>query len=499
MAINPEIALGVRPPVIQPLQIQSPLEQFAKVQTLRNLMTQGQLGQLNLEQTQLENQALQEKQRRARAVSDLFTSGTRPTEGQILSVGGPEAASALKALHDADKAKFDAFEATNKAVARAAQGIKALPPEQQDFGYRAARAQLIEVNPALASQIPEQFQGGAWLDSAINQALNADQFTANVRADAKARLEQPGIEAENTRKQAEAEQKQRQLEASRLAPALARGAVAYQQALSQMDPKRAALYSGFQTPRDLLLFANTPHEQITAQQTEATAAETKRRNAVDEARAARKDAEEIRHNRAVEGRMAMAAQAGLNQAQNQRVIQIANQFDNEPLVKNFNTIAEGANFANSLGTGAKANSGDDQALLYAFAKAMDPGSVVREGEYATVAKYAQSWADNFGFKAERVFSNSPFLTEQARKQMKETIGKKVESARQAYDNVHNEYGRRIELQAGVKNGRDYLTNYGQAFAPSSTPAKNAPKVGTVEGGYRFKGGDPSKPENWEKQ
>ncbi len=38
-----------------------------------------------------------------------------------------------------------------------------------------------------------------------------------------------------------------------------------------------------------------------------------------------------------------------------------------------------------------------------------------------------------------------------------------------------------------------------ANTPAATPQTAAPKVGTVEGGYRFKGGDPSKPENWEKQ
>jgi len=273
MALNPEISLGVRPPVIQPLQIQNPLEQFAKVQSLRNLMTQGQLGQLNLQQTQLENEALQDKRRRANAIAELFTGAARPSEDQILHVGGPEAAAAIKALHDADKAKFDALESTNKAITRTAQGIKALPAEQQDFAYRAERSRLIQANPALASQIPEQYQGVSWLDAKIQEGLSADQYLANVRADAKAKLEAPGIQADSLTKQAEAEQKQRQIEVSTLAPALARGAVAYQQALAGMDPKRAALYQGFATgtPRDLLMFASTPHEQIAAQQAQETA------------------------------------------------------------------------------------------------------------------------------------------------------------------------------------------------------------------------------------
>jgi hypothetical protein len=208
-------------------------------------------------------------------------------------------------MHDADKAHTDALEATNKAMTRSALGIKALPPEQRDFGYRAERSRLVTANPALASQIPEQYPGDSWIDSKINEGLNADQYLSNVRADAKAKLEAPGIQADTLTKQAEvltrqaeSEQKQRQVEASALAPALARGAVAYQQALAQMDPKRAALYAGFQTPRDLLMFASTPTEQITAQRAEATAAETGRQhaqqNAFEQARLALEKTKSVR-------------------------------------------------------------------------------------------------------------------------------------------------------------------------------------------------------------
>jgi hypothetical protein len=39
---------------------------------------------------------------------------------------------------------------------------------------------------------------------------------------------------------------------------------------------------------------------------------------------------------------------------------------------------------------------------------------------------------------------------------------------------------------------------GKAAAPEAAPTKGAPVVGVTEGGYRFKGGEPSKPESWEK-
>jgi hypothetical protein len=38
-----------------------------------------------------------------------------------------------------------------------------------------------------------------------------------------------------------------------------------------------------------------------------------------------------------------------------------------------------------------------------------------------------------------------------------------------------------------------------ATAPPPPPPMQGPAVGTIKGGYRFKGGDPSKPDSWEKQ
>ena len=61
---------------------------------------------------------------------------------------------------------------------------------------------------------------------------------------------------------------------------------------------------------------------------------------------------------------------------------IATKFKTEPVVQNFNVINEAKAFVDSLPTDSNSPA-DDQGLLYAFAKAMDPNSVVREGECAT--------------------------------------------------------------------------------------------------------------------
>lgn len=150
---------------------------------------------------------------------------------------------------------------------------------------------------------------------------------------------------------------------------------------------------------------------------------------------------------------------------NSTVNQIAGAFDNEPIVKNFNVLAEGKAFADSISNNTS-NPADQQGLIYAFAKAMDPASVVREGEYATVQKYAQSWAQTFGFNAQRIFSNSPFLTASAIANMKATINSKYQAAKKNYDNVHSEYQRQIE---GAYSGQPrQITDYSKAFDQSGS-------------------------------
>lgn len=162
-------------------------------------------------------------------------------------------------------------------------------------------------------------------------------------------------------------------------------------------------------------------------------------------------------------------------------------FENLPAVKRVNVAAEAASFARSLDINTK-NPADDIALLYAFAKANDPDSVVREGEYATVQKYAQSWAEKVGFDAARIFTNTVFLSPQARANMKATIMGKFRASREQYDNVRRSYARQINQITKAGDGDTYLTDFGGAFpededtgtngggggAPGPNPFRRAP-------------------------
>ena len=165
------------------------------------------------------------------------------------------------------------------------------------------------------------------------------------------------------------------------------------------------------------------------------------------------------------------AALGLTPGQLQSSInQIAGQFDNEPIVKKYNQSAGGYQFMQNIESTTN-NPADDIGMIYAFAKIMDPESVVREGEYATVQKYAQSWANNFGFNAARIFSNTKFLSTKSLDNMKATALAKFSADKQQYDNLSNEYQRRVkEVQSGkvVNPITDYSAAFGETGIPNSS-------------------------------
>jgi hypothetical protein len=171
--------------------------------------------------------------------------------------------------------------------------------------------------------------------------------------------------------------------------------------------------------------------------------------------------------------------AGTRDAATQRRIDSkAKGFDANPTVKRAQAMAEAASFAKSLSDNTT-NPADDQALIYNYAKSMDPDSAVREGEYATIQKYAQSLAERLGFNAARVFSNTTFLTPEARKNLKTTILARYQTTRGQYDSLRKAYSDQI---AGMGGDEGDLIDYGAGF-PSIDEAP-APTAGPQPGEQR---------------
>ena len=159
------------------------------------------------------------------------------------------------------------------------------------------------------------------------------------------------------------------------------------------------------------------------------------------------------------------------------VNQIVGAFDNEPVVRNFTVSAGGYQTMQNISNNTT-NPADDIAMIYQFAKIMDPNSVVREGEYATVQRYAQSWAESFGFNAARTFSNTKFLTSEAIANMKASAAAKYRADYAAYINLQNEYNRRIEeaKRGGITGSiSDYAAGYsvtGESPGGSAEPTSS---------------------------
>lgn len=133
-------------------------------------------------------------------------------------------------------------------------------------------------------------------------------------------------------------------------------------------------------------------------------------------------------------------------------------FKTEPTVQNFAVVQEGRNFAQSLADTTK-NPADDQGLIYSLAKALDPGSVVREGEYATAQKYAQSWVKAYGKGVEQAIAGTGFLSVEARKNIKKTIESKYNASKKSYDNMYGQYTKGINNLTGRDDGTAFLRDY----------------------------------------
>lgn len=127
-------------------------------------------------------------------------------------------------------------------------------------------------------------------------------------------------------------------------------------------------------------------------------------------------------------------------------------------IQNFSTVQDGYNFATSLDTNTK-NPADDQALIYSLAKALDPGSVVREGEYATAQKYAQSWIAAYGKGISQALLGTGFLSTTARDNIKKTITEKFKSQQRSYEQTRGSYIQGINALTGRKDGEQFLTEF----------------------------------------
>lgn len=165
------------------------------------------------------------------------------------------------------------------------------------------------------------------------------------------------------------------------------------------------------------------------------------------------------------------------------ITRVADKFGSEQIVKNFNIVQNSAiqskgildRLGKSAGTGA-----DDLRLIFLFAKAQDPDSVVRETEYDNAQRMISTLPEGVKQQVSRVINISGdgkgimptqakgFLTPEARQEVVNALIEQYKGNKVSYDNLKKQYTQRINSFAGADIGDELLIGYEEAFDPGST-------------------------------
>jgi hypothetical protein len=132
----------------------------------------------------------------------------------------------------------------------------------------------------------------------------------------------------------------------------------------------------------------------------------------------------------VENAVPVAGSAPITSAQASRIERRVQQFDNSAAAKNASELLGHWDRVAGIDVNAGGPEGaaQDAMLIYTYAKAMDPASAVREGEYDTVQAWATNRKDTFFLNAIRILETAPLLTAPARQAIRDRIGEVANAA-----------------------------------------------------------------------
>lgn len=134
----------------------------------------------------------------------------------------------------------------------------------------------------------------------------------------------------------------------------------------------------------------------------------------------------------------------------------------------------------------------DLNLVYGLGKIMDPTSVVREGEMIMVNNTAGLTDQMVGWI--NAVNGGARLTPDVRQAIMQEAQTRIGSYKTMFDTDATQY-KELAARYGIDE-RDILP--GMHKIQDLPQSGGAPKVGAVDGGYRFKGGNPADPNSWEK-
>jgi len=151
------------------------------------------------------------------------------------------------------------------------------------------------------------------------------------------------------------------------------------------------------------------------------------------------------------------------------VISQADKFASTPIVQTYNGLVGAQNMLNGIDPNSQ-NPADHQAVVYNFAKMLDPDSVVREGEYATIKKYSQGLASKYKGEINQAVSGNGFLSPEAIAAMQAAAKNRVQAYKPQYDNLKTQTASRINQIAGQDVADMVLLDYSLGDTAGSNTA-----------------------------
>lgn len=150
-----------------------------------------------------------------------------------------------------------------------------------------------------------------------------------------------------------------------------------------------------------------------------------------------------------------------------KIISKADSIGSSDIGKRYNATVDSINIINGIDTTSK-NPADHQTIIYAFAKSLDPESVVREGEYATIKRYAQSLIDRYGKEVTNAIAGTGFLSQKAIDDIKSTMNNNYNSRKPQYDNLVKDTKRIINNIAGKDVAGEIMVDYSAGVTSTQT-------------------------------
>lgn len=178
-------------------------------------------------------------------------------------------------------------------------------------------------------------------------------------------------------------------------------------------------------------------------------------------------------------KVAGSGTGGTSNAQIDNERALFNQFNGEPIVKDYNTILAKKLSVDKI-LNSKLGGPGDLATVYEFMKALDPTSVVRETEYASAAKSGNIFAGTLARFNGYLKPEGGFLPDQVKFAFMNIINSKLDVQEQLYNNVASQY-QGVAQRQGL-NPQNVTVNYSAANTkPSASSFDSIAKDITIKG------------------